>query len=68
MVNRPLSILQVSTADIGGGAEKMAWNLFQCYRARGLGSWLAVGKKRSDDPSVVLIPRLYPYGLWRDLC
>jgi glycosyltransferase involved in cell wall biosynthesis len=56
MAERPVRILQVSTVDIGGGAEKFAWDLFQTYRARGYGSWLAVGYKRSDDPDVLLVP------------
>lgn len=56
MAERPLCILQVSTADIQGGAEKVAWNLFAAYRRRGHPSWLAVGVKRSDDPDVVIIP------------
>lgn len=51
-----LYILQFSTADILGGAEKIAWELFQAYRVRGHGSWLAVGRKRSDDPDVFLMP------------
>jgi glycosyltransferase involved in cell wall biosynthesis len=54
---RPLRILQVSTADIAGGAEKVAWDLFQSYRARGYRSWLAVGRKLSDDSDVLPIPR-----------
>jgi glycosyltransferase involved in cell wall biosynthesis len=64
---RPLRILQVSTADIGGGAEKVAWNLFQSYRALECDSWLAVGYKRGDDPNVVPIPRLNHHGLWSRL-
>ncbi len=51
------NILQISTYDIAGGAEKVAWNLFEAYRERGLNSWLAVGTKRSSDPNVMLIPR-----------
>jgi glycosyltransferase involved in cell wall biosynthesis len=50
-----MNILQVSTVDIVGGAEKVAWNLFQAYRARGHNSWLAVGSKRSDHPDVMVI-------------
>ncbi|HUW96879.1 MAG TPA: glycosyltransferase [Anaerolineae bacterium] len=53
---RMLRILQVSTADIAGGAEKVAWNLFRTYRARGYDTWLAVGIKRTDDPNVIVIP------------
>lgn len=56
MVESPLRILQVNTADIGGGAEKIAWGLFWAYRSRGLSSQLAVGYKRSRDPDVWLIP------------
>src|SRR6516162_4918680 len=51
-----MRILQVSTADHAGGAERIAWNLLHSYRSRGLDSWLAVGYKRSQDPSVFEIP------------
>ena len=64
MVKKPLRILQVSTFDIHGGAEKIAWNLFNTYRARGCDSWLAVGQKRSNDPDVLLIPNLQLRGKW----
>jgi len=43
-------ILQVSTADIGGGTEKIAWDLHQGYLSYGYHSRLAVGRKRSNDP------------------
>lgn len=56
MVELSLRILQVNTADIAGGAEKIAWGLFRSYRSRGLSSQLAVGYKRSHDPDVLLIP------------
>jgi glycosyltransferase involved in cell wall biosynthesis len=55
-LNRPLRILQVSMADLSGGAETSARNLFVAYRASGHESWLAVGHKRSDDPDVLVIP------------
>jgi glycosyltransferase involved in cell wall biosynthesis len=61
---RPLRILQVSTFDINGGAEKVAWDLFRTYRARGLDSWLTVGTKRGDDPNVISIPRLSYQNSW----
>jgi glycosyltransferase involved in cell wall biosynthesis len=51
-----LRILQVSTYDIIGGAERVAWNLFQTYRTRGHASWLAVGTKLGTDPDVLPIP------------
>lgn len=65
---RSLRILQVSTTDLGGGAESSAWNLFQAYRARGYASWLAVGYKRTGDPNVLLIPRLPQSMPWTRLC
>jgi len=49
-------ILQVSTADVRGGAEQVAWNLMVAYRKRGYTSWLAVGEQHSADPDVRLIP------------
>lgn len=46
------SIVQINTRDRRGGAERVAWNLFQAYQKRGLASWLVVGKKYSHDPHV----------------
>lgn len=43
-------------ADVSGGAESSAKNLFHAYRASGHKSWLAVGLKRGDDPDVLVIP------------
>jgi len=67
---RPLNILQVSTRDVGGGAEKVAHDLFRAYRDRGHGSTLAVGYKHGDDPDVIPIPNDQVGGassrlLWR---
>jgi glycosyltransferase involved in cell wall biosynthesis len=59
-----MNILQVSTSDIAGGAEKIAWELFVTFRARGYRSWLSVGNKKSDDPDVLFIPRIRPYNPW----
>ena len=58
------NILQVSTLDHGGGAERVAWMLFTAYRERGLGSWLAVGQKLSDDPHVLRIADYAPPSAW----
>lgn len=58
-----MRILQISTVDIGGGAEKVAWNLFRGYRERRHESWLAVGTKRGNDPDVMQIPRASS-GAW----
>jgi glycosyltransferase involved in cell wall biosynthesis len=49
---KPLSIIQVSTYDRGGGAENVARSLFEAYRERGYGSTLLVGRKLGDDPDV----------------
>jgi glycosyltransferase involved in cell wall biosynthesis len=64
MAERALCIQQVSTFDTIGGAEKVAWNLFQTYRARGHGSWLAVGHKLGNDPNVLLVPNHERRGRW----
>jgi glycosyltransferase involved in cell wall biosynthesis len=53
-----MHILQVNTADRGGGAEGSARALFAAYRQRGHASWLAVGQKGSADPDVFELPRL----------
>ena len=50
-----LRILTVSTTDIAGGAERIAWNLFDEYRRRGLNSNLAVGYRKLDDPDVFVL-------------
>ena len=54
-VKKYRNILQVSTRDIGGGAEKVAADLFRAYRSLGHGSQLAVGYKSGDDPDVLRI-------------
>ena len=63
-----MNILQVSTVDVGGGAEKTAWNLFQAYRARGHNSWLAVGSKRGNDSGVMVISDNSPPTPWDRFC
>jgi len=62
-----LRILQVSTVDIAGGAEKVAWNLFQSYRQQGHRSWLVVGYKHSNDPDVLQIPNDETRNCWARL-
>jgi glycosyltransferase involved in cell wall biosynthesis len=61
-------ILQVSSSDSGGGAEGIAWNLFEAYQAMGESSWLAVGQKRTSSPRVVEIPNLGRRNWWSRLC
>jgi glycosyltransferase involved in cell wall biosynthesis len=62
--DRPLRILQVSFSDLGGGAERIAWELARLYRAGGHESWLAVGYPKSGDPAVFDIPNEASRGRW----
>jgi hypothetical protein len=55
-----LKMLQVSTYDVMGGAEGIAFGLFDAYRRLGHDSWLAVGTKLTRDPDVLLIPNERP--------
>jgi glycosyltransferase involved in cell wall biosynthesis len=64
VVDHPLRILQVNTSDLGGGAEKVAWNLLQAYLKRGHASWLAVGRKLTDHSQVVRIPNEENRSKW----
>lgn len=60
----PLRILQVSTFDVGGGAERIAAQLMRYYRAQGHVAMLAVGEKRTDDPGTYQIPNAAMRGPW----
>lgn len=62
------SVLQVSALDRAGGAEQIAWNLFNSYRKLGIGSWMAVGKKRSNDSNVFVINEKLSQNWWAHLC
>jgi glycosyltransferase involved in cell wall biosynthesis len=66
--NSSLAVLQVSTLDRAGGAEQVAWNLFQAYRQAGLSSWLAVGKKRSNEDNVFVIQEKSAQDGWTQIC
>lgn len=61
------SILQVSALDRGGGAEQIAWNLFNSYRQLGVSSWMAVGKKRTADPNIFVINGDQSRNLWANI-
>ena len=63
-----MNILQISTADTGGGAEKVAANLFKAYNERGHHSWLAVGLKRSSDSGVIQISNGRHPTFWGGFC
>lgn len=43
--------------DRGGGAERIAWNLFTTYRTFQHQSWLSVGTKKTQDADVSVIPK-----------
>ena len=62
------SVLQVSALDRAGGAEQIAWNLFSSYRKLGIASWMAVGKRRSNDPNVFAIHEKPSQDWWANLC
>jgi glycosyltransferase involved in cell wall biosynthesis len=51
-MKNPLNILQISSNDGFGGAEKSALLLFNKYREIGHQSWLIVGKKTTNDPDI----------------
>jgi glycosyltransferase involved in cell wall biosynthesis len=51
-----LSIAHVGTIDEGGGAAAVAGGLMRASRARGHDAWQLVGRKRSADPQVVVLP------------
>lgn len=58
-----MNIVQLSTYDLSGGAEKVARLLFETYRRRGHRSLLLVGFKQGSDPDVIPIaPRPPPLG------
>ena len=67
-----LRILQVNLYDVFGGAEKVAWSLFQGSREAGHRSWLAVAHKQSNDPDVLEINndacRSWWTRLWLQAC
>lgn len=59
-----LRVLQVSTAEMTGGAARIAWNLHRAYGKRGLQSWMAVGQKESNDSNVFQVPNEQARWLW----
>ena len=63
-----LRILHVSTMDRAGGAELVGWNLCRAYKDRGHESWLAVGRKYTDDPDVIVIPNQKRQNVWGRFC
>ncbi len=58
-----MRILQVNTADRGGGAEGSAYRLFEAFRHMGHHSMMAVGTKYRRDEDIFEIPRLCTGGV-----
>lgn len=59
MKNKSLNVLQINTADISGGAEKISWLLFQSLKKLNFGSQLIVGIKNSNEASIIKIPNFH---------
>ena len=64
MSENPMTVLQVNTSDVGGGAEKIVMDLNARYLKLGIDSWVAVGKKHSDSSRVIEIPNETSRGAW----
>jgi glycosyltransferase involved in cell wall biosynthesis len=63
-VGRPLRAVQVSSSDIGGGAERIAADLHRGALERGLDSRLAVGFRFGGVPGAIAIPNDVNRSLW----
>ncbi|NJL92542.1 MAG: glycosyltransferase [Anaerolineae bacterium] len=60
-----LCLAQVSPRDIGGGAERIALDLHQAYRAQGVDSYLVVGTQQRLAADVFALPSLaQKSGAW----
>jgi len=64
MPDERLCIVQVSTYDHCGGAERVAYNLFEALAGCGHDSWLAVGRRRRPHPRVRVIPNHRTLNPW----
>jgi glycosyltransferase involved in cell wall biosynthesis len=60
----PLTIVTVNSADLGGGAERVARELHESYAAAGEDAWLAVGRKRGSDPRTFEVPNRERRTAW----
>ncbi|NER33270.1 MAG: glycosyltransferase [Oscillatoria sp. SIO1A7] len=68
MTEPKLNVMQISGSEISGGAERVALMLHDGYRQYGHNAWLAVGKKKSQDPNVLVIPNDEYLHLWAKQC
>lgn len=55
MNRNPLTVVQVSTYESAGGAERVARNLFEAYRQLGHRSYLVAGRGPSTDGDIVAL-------------
>jgi glycosyltransferase involved in cell wall biosynthesis len=62
--NGGIAIMQVSMADVAGGAESVAFNLFRKYSERGNRSVLAVGYKNGEHRGVMHLDNDRFRGVW----
>lgn len=67
-MTKTLSILQVNTLDVGGGAEQIVNNLLRSYQEAGHQVCVAVGEKRGNSDAVIQIPTNPEEGWWSSLC
>lgn len=68
LMPRPLTILSVNSADVGGGAERVARELHESYLAAGENAWLAVGHRRGQGGRTVEIPNDARRSAWARGC
>jgi len=59
-----MNILQINTSDIGGGAEKVAYNLYHKLKDKDRGSWMVVGYKRGNDKDTFEINNFDARSSW----
>lgn len=64
VITARMNVLQVNTADVGGGAAAIATSLSEAYAVRGLHSSIAVGRKHGSDPNVFEMPNQISRGPW----
>ena len=57
MKNNFLSVAHVNKNDIGGGAARVAWDLFNGLRAQGHKQVFIVSEQKTNDEEVYQTPR-----------
>ncbi|RPI75328.1 MAG: glycosyltransferase [Desulfobacteraceae bacterium] len=64
MIKKPLSILQIHTKDLGGGADSIALALLKGLRLKGHHSRIMVGIKKGNDPFIIQIDHERYKNIW----